>query len=339
MKLLTPIHAIGWAAGVFGAEKSFLANPILGSRRLNEMGLHRARVAAAERMARFRRARLSDIPADDRAAYDRDGFVIKENYLPDAIFQRVCAEVFGQLHPAREMRQGQTVTRMIPLTHAARRRAPETVSAAQDPALNRLTGYVAGRTGAPIHFIQTVIAEPQRGPADPQTALHADTFHSTAKFWLFLHDVDLEDGPFMFAPGSHKLTPERLRWEYEQSLTAKEAKRAHHSFGSFRVGADEMERFGYQPPRPIAVRANTLVIADTYGFHARSPSQKPTTRVEVHGHMRRNPFPPWNGLDIQSLPGVKGRQMDIYFAWMNFLRRDTIWKDVGLVKADAPAIT
>lgn len=235
------------------------------------------------------------------------------------------------------MRQGQTVTRMIPLTHAAKRRAPETVRVAHDRALNRLAGYVAGRTGAPIHFIQTVIAEPQRGPADPQTALHADTFHSTSKFWLFLHDVTLEDGPFMFAPGSHKLTPERLKWEYEQSLTAKEAKRAHHSFGSFRVGADEMERFGYRPPQPVPVKANTLVIADTYGFHARTPSSKPTTRVEVHGHMRRNPFTPWNGLDIQALPGVKGRQMDIYFAWLDYWNKPTIWKDVGEVMADAPA--
>lgn len=339
MKLMTPIHAIGWAAGVFGAEKSFLANPILGSKRLNEMGLHKARVATAERMARFRRSFLGDIPAEDREAYDRDGFIIKENYLPDDVFQRVKEEVFGQLHPAREMRQGQTVTRMIPLTHAAKSRAPETVRVAHDPALNRLAGYVAGRTGAPIQFIQTVIAEPQKGPADPQTALHADTFHSTSKYWLFLHDVTLEDGPFMFAPGSHKLTPERLKWEYEQSITAKEAKRAHHSFGSFRISQSEMESLGYRPAQPVPVKANTLVIADTYGFHARTPSQKPTTRVEIHGHMRRNPFTPWNGLDIQALPGVKGNQMDIYFRWMDMIRKETIWKDVGMVKADAPAVT
>lgn len=236
------------------------------------------------------------------------------------------------------MRQGQTVTRMIPLTHGARARMPETVAAAQGPALNRLAGYVAGRSGAPIHFVQTVIAEPSARPADPQTALHADTFHSTAKFWLFLQDVGPEDGPFMFAPGSHRLTPERLAWEHEQAVTAKEAKRAHHSFGSFRVGQDEMARFGYQAPRPMPVAANTLVVADTYGFHARTPSSKPTVRVEIHGHMRRNPFPPWNGLDIQALPGVKGRQMDLYFGWMDRIGKETVWKDVGEVMADGPAV-
>ena len=48
--------------------------------------------------------------------------------------------------------------------------------------------------------------------------LHADTFHPTAKFWLFLDDVGIEDGPFAYVPGSHKLTPERLAWEHEQAL-------------------------------------------------------------------------------------------------------------------------
>lgn len=338
MKLMTPIRAIGWAAGVFGSEKSFLANPIIGSPFLNRMGLHRARVTMAARMAEFRRALMSDIPAEDRAAYDRDGFIVKENHLPEDVFQRVRAEVFGQEHPAREMRQGQTVTRMIPLTHGARRRMPESVRVVQDKALNRLTGYVAGRSGAPIHFVQTVIAEPQRGPADPQTALHSDTFHSTAKFWLFLHDVEIEDGPFMFAPGSHRLTPARLQWEYEQSLTARDVKRAHHSFGSFRISHDELAALGYQPAQPMPVKANTLVVADTYGFHARSPSQKATTRVELHGHMRRNPFAPWNGLHVQSLPGVKGRQMDLYFGLMDLLKKDQVYKDVGMVRADAPPV-
>lgn len=339
MNLMTPINAIGWVAGVFGPEKSFLANPIIGNRRLNEMGLHRARVKTAERMARFRRANMLGITAEDKAAYERDGFVIKKNYLPEDLFKRVREEVFGQEHPAREMRQGQTVTRMIPLTHAAKARMPETVRVAHDDGLNRLTGYVAGRMGAPIHFIQTVIAEPNKGPADPQTDLHADTFHSTSKFWLFLHDVELEDGPFMFAPGSHKLTPERLAWEHEQSITAREEKRAHHSFGSFRIGADQMSRFGYREPHPVPVPANTLVVADTYGFHSRTPSAKATTRVEIHGHLRMNPFTPWNGLDAQSLPGVKGRQLDIHFAWTDWRGKGTVWRDVGMTRADGPAKT
>ena len=108
MNLLAPISAVGWVTGVFGSEKSFVANPIIGNAKLNEWGLHRARVKAAEHMARFRRGMIAGVSAEDKASYDRDGFVIKENYLPDDVFKRVRDEVFGQPLPAREMRQGQT---------------------------------------------------------------------------------------------------------------------------------------------------------------------------------------------------------------------------------------
>jgi len=307
MNLLAPISAVGWVTGVFGTEKSFVANPIIGNAKLNEWDLHRARVKTAERMARLRRGMMTGVSDADKAAYNRDGFVIKENYLPDDVFKRVRDEVFDQPLPAREMRQGQTVTRMIPLSHANRTLLPEATTAAWDKGLNRLTGYVAGRTGAP------------------------------SKFWLFLHDVDVEDGPFIFAPGSHKLTPQRLAWEYEQSLTARAEKRAHHSYGSFRINADQMEALGYQLPRQVAVPANTLVVADTYGFHSRSPSSKPTIRTELHGHLRRNPFAPWNGLDLQGLPGINHRQLEINNWWLAKTGQKNIWRDVGMVRANAEA--
>ncbi|MEM9011472.1 MAG: phytanoyl-CoA dioxygenase family protein [Pseudomonadota bacterium] len=342
MKLLYPLTAAGWVFGVFGQQKSFAANPILGSPRLNRWGLHRSRVALAERLARRRRAALAHrVPAADREAFDRDGFVIKQDYLPPEIFAAVLEEVYGRPHQAYEMRQGQTVTRMTPLNESAKPGLARAIGVVQDRGLTDLTGYVAGRGGAPIHFIQTVIAEPHRGAADPQTALHADTFHATAKFWLFLHDVGEEDGPFIFAPGSHRLTPERLEWEYEQSLTARGDARAHHSYGSFRVASDEMARFGYDTPRRIAVRANTLVVADTYGFHSRAPSDKATLRVELHGHLRRNPFVPWNGLDVQGLPGIYGRQLDIHHGIeglrQRYLGATPLWRDVGRVAVDGPA--
>jgi hypothetical protein len=190
-------------------------------------------------------------------------------------------------------------------------------------------------------FLQTVIADPAKGGPDPQTALHADTFHATAKLWLFLTDVGEEDGPFVFVPGSHRLTPERLDWEHRQSLTARDDPRRHHALGSFRVPEDELPALGYGAPRRMTVRANTLVVADTFGFHRRSPSARPTTRVEIHGYLRRNPFMPWNGLDPAGLPGLTGRQIDLFFAWLDLRRRllgaRSIWRDVGRVAVDGPA--
>jgi len=35
-------------------------------------------------------------------------------------------------------------------------------------------------------WIQSILRHAHDGPLDPQTALHADTFHPTVKAWLFL---------------------------------------------------------------------------------------------------------------------------------------------------------
>jgi len=88
---------------------------------------------------------------------------------------------------------------MVPLTIGTQALMPVATSVVRAAPLNQLSHYVAGRSGAVVGFVQTVIAEPSKKKADPQTALHADTFHSTAKYWLFLHDVSEEDGPFIFA--------------------------------------------------------------------------------------------------------------------------------------------
>lgn len=331
-----------WVAEVFGGAKSFVHNPILGSKRLNEMGLHRARVRAAAAMAeRRRKGFAASLSAEARESYLADGYIKQENFLPQETFEALKHEVLAKDLPAREMRQGQTVTRMVPLSQATRELLPIAYSTARDERLRKMLGFVAGRDGNPLFFLQTVIANPEKKKADPQTELHSDTFHSTSKAWLFLNDVGLDDGPFIYVPGSARLTPERLEWEYQQSLGATDDARRHHALGSFRVTADELAALGYGQPQKMTVKANTLIVADTYGFHARSVSVKPTVRMELHGHLRRNPFLPWNGLDPLALPGISGRELDLFLRYSDFrekrLGKKTIWRDVGRVRLDSPA--
>src|SRR5438067_1683458 len=131
------------------------------------------------------------------------------------------------------------------------------------------------------------------GPADPQTVLHADTFHPTVKAWLFLTDVAEEAGPFTYVPGSHRLSPERLDWERRMSLAARHSPNAEIRQGSFRIDQAELPSLGLPQPRSFAVPGNTLVVADTFGFHARGPSNRPSLRVEIWAYGRRSPFLPW----------------------------------------------
>lgn len=330
-----------WSLGVVGSQKSFVKNPIIGNPWLNERGLHVGRVQLAAALAHLRRARLAPaLSAEDRAAFDRDGFVVKRDFLPLDAFAAVRDEIFGQDFAARELRQGRAVQRMIPLSSDVLRGLPATRGLVAHPDLRALTAYAASRRGEPIHYLQTVIAEAD-GPDDPQTVLHSDTFHATAKGWYFFHDVGAEDGPFCYVPGSHRLTERRLAWERQQSLSASRDTNSHHADGSFRATPDDLAAMGYGPPVPVAVPANTLVIADTFGFHARARSLRPTTRVTLYTYTRRNPFMPWTGLDPASLPGLRGRALPLYLGVQDLrervLGRRGPWRRVAPVRVDAPA--
>ena len=67
-------------------------------------------------MAWHRRRRLAKLidPAD-RAAFDRDGFVEKKDFLPADVFARLRDAALDFRGPAREMVQGNAVTRRIAL--------------------------------------------------------------------------------------------------------------------------------------------------------------------------------------------------------------------------------
>jgi hypothetical protein len=238
------------------------------------------------------------------------------------------------------MRQGSAVTRFIELPPEVLQTAPRLAAVARGPLLQGLLRYVAATDADPILYLHTVIAEPDGGAPDPQTHLHADTFHATAKAWLFLRDVSEEDGPFVYAPGSHRMTPARLAWERTQSEMAAGAPDRHHAAGSFRATASEIAAMGYRPPVSFAVPANTLVVADTHGFHARGPSLRPSVRVALYGSLRRNPFLPWTGLDPMSLPGLRGRGAQLFGLWLDLearlARRGSAQPRVAATTTDNP---
>jgi hypothetical protein len=213
--LKMPLHLLSLAS----REKSFVDNPIIGSPHLNRWGLHRYRITLADRLAWSRRKRLAQcLTTEDLEAYARHGLVIKPNFLPPAVFARVRDEAHAHVSEAREMRQGQAVTRRVTLDPVDACQLPNCVAAANDPRLDHLMRYVASHDVTPLMYLQIIIVDPDRGAQDPQTALHIDTFHSIAKAWLFLQDVGDDDGPLAYIPGSHRLDEKRLAWEYAQSL-------------------------------------------------------------------------------------------------------------------------
>ena len=338
--LFSPLHVAALATGA----KSFRDNPVIGSARLNRRGLHVARMLLAARMAETRRARLADlISAEDRAAFARDGFIEKRGFLSDDLFAALRDEAMSRAAPARDMVQGDTVTRRIALDRALLRDRPALRALAESPEWLGLIRYVGASSLEPLTYIQTIFSRIRSGAPDPQTRLHADTFHSSVKAWLFLTDVAEDGGPLTYVPGSHTLTPRRLAWEKRASIRAAASDDYQSSRGSPRISPEELSHLGYGTPHVFAVPANTLVVADTLGFHARGPSARPTARVEIFAYGRRNPFLPWLGFDPARLPLVRGAAVPLFWQASDAAERIGLsrnpWRPAGMVRPDTPPRT
>jgi Phytanoyl-CoA dioxygenase (PhyH) len=330
-----------WVAQLATGTKSFERNLVIGSRPLNERGLHAARVAAAYRLASARRRKLAGlISTDDREAFDRDGFVVRPNFLRPDLFGELLAQVKDYRGPSREISEGDTIMRKIALDRKTLAALPALGAALQSSDWRGLVRYAGARDAEPVVWVQSIWRHACPGPADPQTLLHADTFHPTVKAWLFLTNVAEDAGPFTYVAGSHRLTDERLAWERRISLVARDSPNAEIRQGSFRIDPAELPALGLPPPRAFAVPANTLIVADTFGFHARGSSARPSLRVEIWAYGRRSPFlslaarVPWTTAAL-------GRRSTLSWQWGDLLEAAGIkqnrWRrSTGLSAFDPP---
>ena len=326
-----------WVAQLATGAKSFVDNPILGSPSLNRKGLHVARLKLAHRLAWGRRKRLTKhLPAADREAFDRDGFICITNYLPAEEFGRLRDFLLSNEFEAREHRQGDTITRRVPIDNEKAARNVELGKLLTNPRWKALMRYAASTGGEPLYYLQSIVTGLD-GPPDPQVEFHSDAFHPSMKAWLFLTDVAEDEGPLTYVPGSHRLTPARLEWEQAKSITVTETGDRLSQRGSFRISREEISRLGLPEPIKFAVPANTLVVADTFGFHARGLASHPSVRSELWAYRRRSPFIPWAGFDLLSLPGLALRRLGWAYSLVDWLDRRGLkqqhWSPAGKKRA------
>ncbi|WP_366555180.1 phytanoyl-CoA dioxygenase family protein [Aquibaculum sediminis] len=297
--LLRQLSAPLYLPTVLTGAKSFADNPVIGSPLLNRLGLHTGRIRLAQAMSELRRLPLMlQVSAEERAAFRRDGFILKENFLPQDHFERLNSEVRAFKGPGWECHQGDTITHRILLDQETLSDLPATQAFIEHPTYRRLLAWSGARAGAPVFYIQRILNHLREGAPDPQRHLHTDTFHPTVKAWLFLDDVDERKGPFTYVPGSHRFTRQRLAAEYRRSLTARHDPLRYSARGSFRWSEQDLKELGLPPPKAFAVPRNTLVIADTSGIHCRGEASDPGVRLEIWAFSRISPFWPL------SLPAV-----------------------------------
>ncbi|MEE9351095.1 MAG: phytanoyl-CoA dioxygenase family protein [Thiotrichaceae bacterium] len=289
-----------WLFELFTSAKSFRANPIIGNDWLNRMGLHVVRLVSAHLIMQLRMWMVSwSISAEDRKVFQRDGYILKENFLPESELLALQQEVSQFSGETREARQGDTITERSVLDPEILTTMPAFANLLQQPSFRQLCSYTAGHIRPPLFYIETVknqFNSMQSTAEDPQKSFHSDTFHPTMKCWFFINEVKPEEGPFTYIPGSHKLTWKRIKWEYKMSLKVKSLGNNLASGGSFRFSDDDLEELGFAKPVSFAVKPNTLLLGNTFGVHRRGDTQGQTTRTTIWGDSRTNPFIPFPGV-------------------------------------------
>jgi hypothetical protein len=141
-------------------------------------------------------------------------------------------------------------------------------------------------------FGQKVRNAPNDG--DIQKHFHTDTFFPALKFWYFPEEVTLADGPLRYVPASHHLTEHRLVYmqtEYEKLTLGKPINPEFdygHMDGSLRISEEDILSGPYQPIMDMTVPADTLIVANVFGWHARGEATRKADRVALHGSIRLN---------------------------------------------------
>jgi hypothetical protein len=257
---------------------------------LNLLGVQpmRAQVAGwvSRRILRTMRAPRSEHAGQLLAA----GITSMHPFLPQEQFAAIQRDFHTLVaDPARATidRFGETVQRIVKFRHEDAMALPSLRWFVYESGLFELLRGVEG-DGLRHHHIVLSFEHLTNGRADdpdPNKEWHTDTFYSTHKAWLYLDDVTPQSCPFSFAAGSHLLTLRRLKYEYLWSLRASKS-------GSWRLSAgDQSVLLGNI--KAATGPSNTLVVANTFGFHRRGDGLPGAQRLLLRVGVRRHPFKPF----------------------------------------------
>jgi len=276
------------------AARVFTADKLIDSRLLNLAGIQVLRqVAARVLLASRRLLRPASRRIEGNRALAAEGLLVLSDFLPPEQFQQLRAECLAALDDAdvakSDLQHGPTIVRRIHLRlHGNRLPIAEAVTSS--PRLMALLGAAEAKDLQPsqLHRVVERVIHGRVDQHDPENDLHVDTFHSTHKAWLYLDDVTLDQGPLAVVPRSHRIDGSVLARAYRYFL---DLPRAGNS-ASRRIAASEMQARGLGEIA-MAVPANTLVVANTAGYHRRLRGLDGATRTALHVSARSQPFLFW----------------------------------------------
>ena len=246
-----------------------------------EKGLHPFRMVMARHAERLR--------AEGIPEFDTEGVIMFEDFCSEELHKKIKSEIesnfpimenkqpvnnFDQVVKYEGLNQLINGSKLFEICAKAAHRKVEDAAAWDH---FKLTTYIQRLENVP-------------GPNDIQKVCHSDVFYPCVKYWYFPDAVEEDQGPFLFARNSVELNYDILNFHYRESVEVvnnrwDQRRNKGHGEGSFRAIDNDLEDMNLNL-EPITCKPNTLVIANTSGFHCRGDAKQRHIRSAVHGAIR-----------------------------------------------------
>ncbi|MBM3503031.1 MAG: phytanoyl-CoA dioxygenase family protein [Alphaproteobacteria bacterium] len=263
---------------------------LIPSAALNRLGLQLARICAARTLLHVRRMRDRSTKETPTRQLIEQGYCTIPNFLSERDLALVRREFDAAQQRLREQRILPLLDRVRTVVHSETISGNESIypettrSVLRDERFVRIVMAHEGQTEETLYRRGMFKARFERallhdgGPTaayteDTNSDLHSDTFYSITKAYLYLRPTDADSAAFVFVPKSHRLHPRRLLFEYSNSVGI--GQRAP------RITDVDLEKWGLRKVT-LSCDANTLMIANTFGWHARG--------IFSPGHERHSVF-------------------------------------------------
>ncbi|MBL7714971.1 MAG: phytanoyl-CoA dioxygenase family protein [Bdellovibrionales bacterium] len=278
---------------------------------LNRLGIQPLRIILDRFFWYLRPMRVSPEFRSTLSALEQNGYVVIENFLPQEDFQRLREEFKASFNPdnadIRNRVSGKNLIEEIDVlesnqqSYALSRRLflmSETIRKIVQWAAHKKIrlpmACIMQRLSIESYKDKKNVILHQSEDFDAETILHQDASLPIYKAWLYLDDVGTEDGAFVYAPKSNRLTFERLKYEYRRSCQlmkmqmgrTDELPKENLYLGRYVPSPADRKALGIEE-KSMTGKANTLVIANTLGFHRRGNIEPGRIRSVLHLDFKR----------------------------------------------------
>jgi phytanoyl-CoA dioxygenase PhyH len=148
------------------------------------------------------------VTSHQREKFERDGYLIVENPVPESVIDEAMEDVEGRFLPvgSKQPTRGDDGVLYYPNRIMDAWRISDSVKAiALEPTIIGILKELYGRRPLPFQTLNFL-----RGT---QQTVHSDTIHFNSMpagymcgVWVAFEDVDMDCGPLVYYPGSHKLS-------------------------------------------------------------------------------------------------------------------------------------